>query len=147
MQPRLRSSHARILVCLAFGIAAATAVVAAGQPERLATPTFTAAQAMRGADLYSERCAQCHGAVLDDGQFAPALIGRGFARRWQGRTLADVFTLVRSQMPPDAPGSLDAAATADLLAFILEQNGFTVSTVELPADPTPLQTMLAVKVQ
>src|ERR1700744_131605 len=33
--------------------------------------TFTAAQASQGQSAYGQNCAGCHGAGLDDGEFAP----------------------------------------------------------------------------
>ncbi|HET9216580.1 MAG TPA: cytochrome c, partial [Terriglobia bacterium] len=43
------------------------------QTQTLLAPSFTAAQAATGRATYTENCASCHGANLDDGAFAPAL--------------------------------------------------------------------------
>src|SRR4051794_39273 len=69
---------------------------------------YTAAQAKRGETLYSGACSQCHGARLNGAAAAdqpPSLaIARvGFLRKWAGKPVAELFTYVRTQMPPDAP--------------------------------------------
>jgi hypothetical protein len=54
----------------------------------------------------------------------PGLADQRFARKWTGRSLRDLFDLIRTTMPENAPGSLTDRAYADLVAFILEGNGF-----------------------
>ena len=44
-------------------------------------------------------------------------------------------------MPPDRPGGLTDQNYADLIAYILSQNGYAANGKELPADPGALQGM------
>jgi alcohol dehydrogenase (cytochrome c) len=44
-------------------------------------------------------------------------------------------------MPPDRPGGLGDATYADLLAFIIQENGISAGATELPSDATALQAM------
>ena len=53
-------------------------------PQRLASVSFTAAQATAGEAAYKQHCASCHGASLDDGEFGPPLKGVEFRGRWGG---------------------------------------------------------------
>jgi mono/diheme cytochrome c family protein len=97
---------------------------------------YTAEQAERGHDAYSQHCASCHG---DDLQGNPPLVGDDFLARWD--TVADLFDYNRTQMPQDAPGSLDDDTYADITAYILQQNALPEGEEELPADENALQDM------
>ena len=125
------------IAALAVG-AAALGIAGAGAAQTAKTPSYTAAQAARGAELYSGNCAMCHGDGLDDGQFAPALKGSGFAAYWGGKTAADVLNYINAMMPPTSPGSLGAQGSADVFAYILKAGGAPAGDKELPADPAAL---------
>ena len=45
--------------------------------QSLSLPTYTPAQATQGKQAYEKACSACHGANLDDGEFAPPLKGGG----------------------------------------------------------------------
>ena len=97
----------KYLIFAASSVLVAAASLASGSPlvqsaSRVA-PTFTDAQAERGGGVYDQRCGQCHGAALDDGSFGPPLTGRLFVEKWQDRSLAEVFKVIRTQMPTEAP--------------------------------------------
>jgi mono/diheme cytochrome c family protein len=120
-------------------------IPAAAQSQGLSKPSYTAAQAQRGGQVYKERCSGCHGADLSggEGDGAPALAGAPFAAHYGGGGLDQPFNHMMEAMPLDAPGSLPPETYADLLAFILEQNGVPAGTAELPSDPDKLKTMAA----
>jgi len=104
--------------------------------------------AARGATLYRQGCAGCHGAQGQGGR-AMELVGehesltsdwpdRGIAALWP--VLPPLFDYVQRAMPPDAPGSLDDAATWDVLAYLLALNGLH------PADePLDAETLLEIE--
>ncbi|PZU09103.1 cytochrome c [Sphingomonas sp.] len=100
---------------------------------------YSPAQAARGQAKYSAVCASCHGEDMAGVDVAPALTGGTFAGNWKGQTAGDLATRIRTTMPLDNPGSLGAAASADLAAFILSRNGYPAGQVELPRDATLLQ--------
>lgn len=125
--------------CLAIGLAA----TAARSQSSLPPPSYTAAQAQRGAAIYVVECASCHGENLDDGQFALPLKGPAFRQRWGAKGLDGPFTVMTQQMPPTNPGGLGPAAYADVLAFVLSKNGVAATTTELPADASLLKGMAA----
>jgi cytochrome c len=93
-------------------------------------------QVARGAALYGEKCASCHG---DQGQGqgkAPAVVGSsalpldppaGAARKTQFKTAADVIAFVQQAMPPKEPGSLTEQQASDVVAFALKANGVDVT--------------------
>ena len=100
---------------------------------------YSAEQAKRGAALYSNVCASCHGATLEGRGQAPELSGDEFTAKWDGMTVADVFERIQSSMPADRPGRLSTAQTAAILAFILSVNKFPAAAAELPGDPARLR--------
>jgi len=93
---------------------------------------YTADQAKRGAALYADRCATCHGLALTGGESAPALTGGDFMSNWSGLTADTLFDRIRTTMPADKPGTLTRAQTADVLAHILSAGGFPAGQTELP---------------
>jgi len=102
------------------------------------TGVYTAAQATRGASLYTNTCAECHGDDLEGIERAPALAGGTFAQRWDGATLKKLFERME-EMPPDDPAArLTAQKYADILAFLLSANRVPAGSVALTADKDAL---------
>lgn len=109
-------------------------VVAASTAQADPEPgVYSPAQAARGEAIFAERCAKCHGGRLE-GNAAVALTGPGFRARWEdgAHTLDDLFYIVRTLMPNDAPGSLQRTEYADVVAYILRVNGYPAGEAELP---------------
>ena len=90
-------------------------------------------QSKRGAALYTQHCASCHGEDLSGGgaESAPVLTGSKFSTRWDDLTLGDLFDRVFVSMPQDAPGSLTRDQHVDILTFILAKNGFPAGKTDL----------------
>ena len=101
-------------------------------------PPFTLRQAERARPVYLENCASCHGGDLSGTLMAPSLKGPGFLDRWSRQSLMELFDYMRLFMPLHSPGGLSKGQNADLLAFLLQSNGFTAGDAELPSDPTAL---------
>jgi mono/diheme cytochrome c family protein len=100
---------------------------------------YTAAQAERGRAVYARECAVCHADNMRGGPGSAAVAGIGFQYLWQGRTVGDLFGVMRATMPPGRQGVLSDRQYADILAAILETNGFPAGEgEELPADPAVL---------
>lgn len=91
---------------------------------------YTDAQAAQGAARYKATCAICHGPVLEGNGEAPPLVGR-FMPDWEGTNLSELYDKIHDTMPLFAPGTLNAEDTGNILAFILQANGF-------PSGATPL---------
>jgi len=134
----------RTIVLGAVLIAAALrtqAISAAAQAsaQTIWSRVFSAAQATRGEAIANRRCASCHNADLAGGQDGPPLVGADVLQAWSGTTAADLFDKIRTTMPADAPQSLSAQDTADIVAFILSQNKCPTGEKELPADMDALK--------
>ena len=107
--------------------------------------TFTADQVTTGSDIYSERCVQCHGDKLDNGEFGgAALNGQYFKKHWGGGSVAALVAYMKAKMPPDRPGSLTDQSYANLAAFLLDSNDYPKGGEELPSD-TAAQQKLTLK--
>src|SRR5215472_825825 len=92
---------------------------------------YTEDQAKRGAAVYAKECASCHGADLNGGESAPALVGGTFLSNWNTLTVGDLFERIRESMPQDNPGRLSRQQDADVLAFMLQTNEFPHGKAEL----------------
>ena len=109
-------------LALGAGLAAICAAYAVAQTE-IATGPFTAAQVDEGRKVYFARCAACHLPTMAGKGDALALAGYQFMAGWKSRTTQDLYKLIHSSMPQDAPGSLDEQSTANVTAYILHENG------------------------
>ena len=98
---------------------------------------YTLDQAKRGA-LKSGLCTSCHGDGFANGG-APELTGEDFLARWEGRTVGDLFDLIRLTMPDDEPGGLPREQYADLVAYILAVNKFPAGAAEIGTSAEPLK--------
>jgi mono/diheme cytochrome c family protein len=113
----------------------APATAAASGAGDTAPVSFTADQVTRGSDIYADRCVQCHGDQLDNGEFGGApLNGKYFKQHWGGGTAAGLVAFMKAKMPPDRPGSLTDQSYADLAAFLLDANDYPKGDKELPPD-------------
>jgi hypothetical protein len=58
----------------------------------------------------------------------PSLASASFLDAWRGDTLGSLSSCIRATMPPGAAGRLNDAEYRDLVAALLEANGFPAST-------------------
>ena len=135
----LRARTAIVVSCCAALAAALVATAAAAPNAASADRTiwsgvFNAEQAKRGEASAGRNCAKCHSADLAGGQDGPALVGADVVQAWNGMTVAELFDRVRTTMPADAPRSLSAQETTDVVAFILSLNKCPTGEKELPPE-------------
>jgi alcohol dehydrogenase (cytochrome c) len=104
--------------------------------------SYTAAQAARGKAVYEQTCVACHGANLDDGPLGSPLKGPQFIRKYGGKTADGLYRVTSTTMPSAAPGSLDSATYAALVAYVLQANDIVPGEQELPANAATLANML-----
>ncbi|MFP3948456.1 MAG: c-type cytochrome [Gemmatimonadota bacterium] len=94
------------------------------------TGLYTVEQAERGEQTYDDTCSFCHATS----QFS----GTTFMRSWGGSPVDQLYSLIASTMPYDAPGSLSTQQYVDVVAYILELNDLPAGDDELPTDPDAL---------
>lgn len=86
---------------------------------------YTQAQAASGRKIYDEKCASCHLETLKGGRNeSPALKGDEFLSHWTGKPLRELYSRIISTMPLADPGSLTPKETLDVVAYMLQKNGF-----------------------
>jgi len=97
---------------------------------------FTVEQSARGKIQYLKTCERCHKKDLagDASEEIPPLVGEKFLSEWSKWTVGDLFERSSTKMPPKAKDRphLTHEAYADIVAYILEQNGFPAGASELP---------------
>ncbi|HTR47446.1 MAG TPA: PQQ-binding-like beta-propeller repeat protein [Verrucomicrobiae bacterium] len=126
------------------GLILALAVAAGAQGQQFNSrniATYTADQAAQGKSAYAKNCASCHGQTLGGSEFAGALSGLTFSNNWGGKTADTLFTYISTKMPPANPGQLGPEATAQIIAYMLQENRIQAGQAQLPADPKALASM------
>jgi mono/diheme cytochrome c family protein len=93
---------------------------------------YSSDQATRGQAAYTASCSSCH---LDDlTAYRGALRGKAFVEIFQGDTLDSLFRLTKTTMPRDAPASLRDETYLDIIAYVLQVNGFPSGREDLKLD-------------
>jgi S-disulfanyl-L-cysteine oxidoreductase SoxD len=113
-----------------FGVSLGTALLMAQGPPAGSVweGAYTDVQATRGISEFNSNCAECHTlGNSGDGQ----LVGTNFWEGYSQKTVGDLLTFVRTNMPIGAEGSLSPAAYADLVALILKSNGLPAGRTDL----------------
>jgi quinoprotein glucose dehydrogenase len=95
---------------------------------------YTDAQAERGLASYQRACVACHRDDLRGDSTAPSLVGESFLFLWGDMEVGELSARIQKVMPPERPGSLSSQAYTDIVAFILQKNGFPAGERELPAE-------------
>lgn len=94
---------------------------------------YTDAQAAAGAKVFDENCSVCHGPHLE-GRAGPALKGPTFATAEAAFSVSDIFWIVSQNMPASAPGTLSKDQYVQVMAFLLQQNGYPAGKKALSYD-------------
>ena len=89
---------------------------------------YTDAQAARGTAIFGQSCSNCHTLTSEGNR---PLSGEKFWEGYTQRSVGDLLTFVKTNMPNGNGGSLPAASYNDLVALILKSNGFPAGTTEV----------------
>jgi len=103
---------------------------------------YSEEQAGRGALTFGEVCAACHGEDLRGDSNSPGLIGVSFMFLWEGRSLGELFTSIKSEMPPMNPNSLLSESYLDVLTYIMKVNNFPAGEDRLRSEFEQLDQIL-----
>ena len=103
---------------------------------------FSTAQSERGEIKYLRNCRECHERNLMGGGYddIPPIKGEEFLSNWLTWTVGDLFDFIQNEMPPKRKNrvGIEPGDYADILAYILAQNGYPSGQTELPPDFDPL---------
>ena len=93
---------------------------------------FSEDQVRRGRAPYNASCSSCHRADLTG--YEGALKSQKFMDRWREDALESLYLNIKRSMPRNAPGTLETATYLDIVAYILQQNGFPAGVSDLSSD-------------
>ena len=97
----------------------------------VAAGVYSKEQAAAGKKLYSDICSSCHQENLSGDTMSPALVGDAFMTQWENKYLRAIYSRIISTMPTDAPGTLPEKTVVDIVAYLLEANGFPAGSAAL----------------
>jgi len=135
-------------------VLAATTVLAGGvragaqaPDQRIWDGVFTGEQAQRGKPQFETNCGACHGAPGAGGsdRSGPTLIGDRFMRAWEFSGLNQFVSKVFDQMPQGFPSNVEDSVKLDIIAYLLQSNGFPPGSKELGADLDELREIQIVR--
>ena len=93
---------------------------------------YTREEADAGKDLYGPLCSSCHLAMNQHS--TPE-----FRKKWSGKSLSELFTIMRTTMPKNDPGSLADEDYAVVLAYMLQLNKMPPGKAYLSTDTLELR--------
>ena len=102
---------------------------------------YTAAQAGRGKATFDVSCSRCHNSDLSGSERGPTLTGDKFLANWLDGSLDALFSFIRDQMPQGSANIVSDESKADILAYILQRNGYPAGNTELTANGARLDTI------
>ena len=121
----MRISPGFILPISAFVLLTVSAVAAQDPPKSTTKDgVYAKTQAEAGKALFAKVCSKCHLFKTEANEEAPALGGENFFKNWEGRSVYELATQIKTAMPPDGSVTLTDDDTANAIAFILLTNGF-----------------------
>ena len=123
--------RAILIVCALPPLVAAAAFgqTPAGPDATVRDRVYSEEQAKRGRTTYDAKCAACH----DGGTMGPELWGDPFLTEWENKTVGAFFSRIQTTMPEDAPGSLTENEVLDVVAYVLQTNGFPAGDKAIPS--------------
>jgi mono/diheme cytochrome c family protein len=125
--------------CALLAAAAGVHNVLYAQAASTSAGVYSDAQVKRGAALYKDQCAACHGDDLRGNDIIPGVAGQAFTGNWQGKSLGDLYDKIQMTMPALNPGSLTPEQTADLIALVLSTSKYPAGTTDLASKAEALQ--------
>lgn len=134
MQDNMREMQRSRTKLWAAGLLAVCTAAAAQTRRTIWDGVFTAEQAERGKAIFATTCAGCHGVDLSAPN-RPALKGEAFLNHWMEDSLEALFTRIKSM--PTSGASVSDIAYADVLAYVLNANGFPAGAQEMKRAAIP----------
>jgi len=134
----------RSFIVAALVLTCAIAGKAQNTEPRIWQGVYTTDQAERGKTSFNSSCLRCHGDKLQ-GNTAPALSGDRFFTTWGNEPIASLFAKIRDTMPPNFGTSIDDQTKLDIVAYILQTNGYPSGAGELTQNGSDLATAQILK--
>jgi cytochrome c len=105
---------------------------------------YTQEQAARGKALYDEHCLLCHGeeGVGEVVDIAPGVVGGTYTANYDKQSLDVMFERFRTTMPVGLESTLSREVNADMIAYVLQLNGYPAGTTEVPTESMALKMIM-----
>src|SRR3954469_1499413 len=118
----------RIILLAALAAVPLSAQTNTSPPDtsRDAAGAYTDSQATLGEKVYQGNCLSCHETTFHTGE--------QFRFSWFGRSVYDLFKLLKTTMPDDNVGGLSDDDYTRVIAYILKLNGFSPGADSLKGD-------------
>ena len=118
----------KILVISAAALLAAMPVSAQdnGALKPASAGVYKEDQAARGDTVFQRTCLSCHTPTFNADEH--------FRMNWIGRTVYDLFKLLKTTMPEDNIGGLSDDDYTRVIAYVLKLNGFPAGADSLSSD-------------
>ena len=123
---------------MGIGVSVRESAAQAGAGKTTFDGVYTEAQSARGEKTSAMSCSVCHGDKLAGTDMGPGVQGPAFRETWSGRSLGELFDKIKTTMPANDPGTLSAADSADVLAYVLKVNDYPAGAAELPSEMAAL---------
>jgi len=127
-----------VLQRFAFVLSTSLAITVFGQTtspmKTVLDAVYTPDQAAQGEMEFRSKCTKCHEG--DDAE-GPVLTGRTFIDRWREDDLDSLFEFIRNKMPADDAGSLSDGSYINIVAHLLEVNGYPAGKTSLSLETIP----------
>lgn len=127
-----------ILAVVASVVVLSTAVVLRASPNPGPQKTtldaiYTKAQADGAKAQFDKICAECHAfTVAAKKQVADLPLGdEPFFKKWEGKTIDELVSVIVLTMPNDGSAIVSDDEALNLMAYVLQQNGFPAGTAPL----------------
>lgn len=119
----------KILALSAVALVAATSALSAqdaGGLKPASAGVYKEDQAARGDTVFQRSCLSCH---------TPSFhADEQFRMNWLGRTVYDLFKLLKTTMPEDNIGGMSDDDYTRVIAYVLKLNGFPAGADSLSSD-------------
>lgn len=123
----------RILAFVAVALCATAQQSAAQTLKPASAGVYKEEQAVLGDTVFQKNCLSCHAPSFhSDDQFR---------MNWLGRTVFDLFKLLKTTMPEDNIGGLTDDEYTRVIAYILKLNGFPAGADSLSSDSLSQKTI------
>lgn len=113
-----------LVALLMFATAVIFGAPALAQEKTVKDGVFTQAQVDAGKAVYDSSCKNCHNMRFY----------RDTLRSWSNQPLLYLWENILGTMPADNPGSLMLDEYTDVIAYILNENGFPTGETKLDPD-------------
>jgi len=129
-----------VAVC---SVSSASALRATAEQKTTNDGIYSKEQADAAKPKFEKLCAECHAfTVAAKKQEKDLPLGdEPFLKKWEGRSLDELLTLIVTTMPNDGSAVINDEEGLNLLAYVLQQNGFAPG--KAPLDKAAAAAVLA----